>query len=336
MLRRGLWLAAWGLVVCLGPARADIVTGLMASYPLDGNANDVSGNGNHGSVVGSLVATTDRFGTPNAAYEFNGLNSYISIPNSASLSSPTTAITQAAWVEIYGNSKVGSLTFVPITMKSLDSANAFMYRMMASPTYFGAAFNNWNTSLSAGATLPPTEWHHITTVFNGSTIRFYFDGVFVNSQALVLTIAPDTRPLTLGADFAGVLEIYWGKMDDVRFYSRALSDADVLELYTDGPTDVARSPSMANFAIGHSLPNPTSGETRVEFVLGASESIQLNVYDVAGRRVRNVMSGALPAGPHVANWDGRTDSGQQAPSGVYFFRLQAGRHALSSRVVRVR
>ncbi len=45
--------------------------GLVACYPFNGNADDESGNGNHGTVY-SAILTDDRFGNMNSAYSFNG------------------------------------------------------------------------------------------------------------------------------------------------------------------------------------------------------------------------------------------------------------------------
>jgi hypothetical protein len=330
---------AWLLAVLLlgltfGSAQADITTGLIARYPLDGDATDISGYGNNGSFVGPVVAAADRFGNPSGACAFNGSNTYITIPNSASLSSPTTACTQAGWVYLYGVSAVGS-GFNPLLMKSTTGENAFMYRMITNPDYFGAAFNNWNTATSAGQVTPLNTWHHFVTVFNGATLKFYYDGSLVSTQAMVMTITPDARPLTIGADVPGVLEIFNGRIDDVRIYNRALTDADVVQLWAGGTTDVA-SGSTPGFYLGTSVPNPASGESRVEFRLESPQTIHLDVYDVAGRRVRMLESGARPAGQYWSSWDGRMDDGRQAPSGVYFFRLRADNRVTSSRIVRVR
>src|SRR5262249_1271476 len=62
----------------------------VASYPFNGNANDVSGNSNHGILGGETTKptlTTDRFGNPNSAYLFGGYynKNWIEIPNSPSL-----------------------------------------------------------------------------------------------------------------------------------------------------------------------------------------------------------------------------------------------------------
>src|SRR5262245_58673818 len=53
------------------------VNGLVAWYPFTGNANDSSGNGYHGTVLGPTL-TTDRFGNANSAYNFDGNTNYIS------------------------------------------------------------------------------------------------------------------------------------------------------------------------------------------------------------------------------------------------------------------
>jgi hypothetical protein len=66
-------------------ASADINTGLVAYYPFNGNANDQSGNGNHGTVFEATL-TTDRFGNDNSAYSFDGVNDYISVNDTPELS----------------------------------------------------------------------------------------------------------------------------------------------------------------------------------------------------------------------------------------------------------
>ncbi|UCC68831.1 MAG: hypothetical protein JSV79_02570, partial [Armatimonadota bacterium] len=99
-----LWLAAAGVVLCVGevalwakveqtriptlrtprlPAlKREIPTPrhLVAHLPLRGNANDVSGNGNHGMVLGGSL-TADRFGQADCAYGFDGVNDYVELAN---------------------------------------------------------------------------------------------------------------------------------------------------------------------------------------------------------------------------------------------------------------
>jgi len=332
MSRRFLLLLA--LLTVSQPVHADITTGLIARYPFDGNANDVSGNANHGALMGSVSGTTDRFGLPNRAYSFNGLNAYILVPASTSLNSPTTACTQAGWALLYGVSQVGS-GFNPLIMKSTTGDNAFMYRMITNPDYVGAAFNNWNTAQSAGQVTPLNTWHHFATVFNGATVRYFFDGVYIGSQPMVMSIAADNRALTIGADFPGIPEYFNGKIDDVCLYNRALSDADIAELYQQA-TPTAVIGSAPSLSVGYAMPNPASGESRLQFQLASSEDVRLDVFDVAGHHIRNLGSGVRESGSHSISWDGRGDDGRQSASGVYFFRVKTSNQTLTRSIVLMR
>ena len=71
-------------------------------------------------------------------------------------------------------------------------------------------------------------------------------------------------------------------------------------------------------------PNPFSGSTRVGFTLDRAGDANLDVYDVAGRRVRTLESGSRSVGRHEVLWDGKDDAGREVASGVYFVRLRAG------------
>ena len=72
-------------------------------------------------------------------------------------------------------------------------------------------------------------------------------------------------------------------------------------------------------------PNPFNPRTEIAFHLDRSEEVELHIYDSRGRRVRRLVEREiLPAGPHVAGWDGRDDRGGALGSGVYFGRLRAG------------
>jgi gliding motility-associated-like protein len=71
---------------------------LLLYYPFSGNANDASGNGYHGTVFNATLAD-DRFGNPNSAYYFNGVNSYIEFPNVAALKPPL-PVSFSFWIQI--------------------------------------------------------------------------------------------------------------------------------------------------------------------------------------------------------------------------------------------
>ena len=56
-----------------------VTNGLVAHYPLDGNAQDVSGNNNHGTIQGDITPCEDRFGNSNSAFSFDRVNDYVQL-----------------------------------------------------------------------------------------------------------------------------------------------------------------------------------------------------------------------------------------------------------------
>ena len=81
-------------------------------------------------------------------------------------------------------------------------------------------------------------------------------------------------------------------------------------------------------------PNPASTTSRLAFALSASAPVRLELYDVTGRLVRRLINGVvMPAGPHSVVWDGRTDAGDRARSGLYLARLRADGAESTTRLV---
>jgi hypothetical protein len=62
------------------------------------------------------------------------------------------------------------------------------------------------------------------------------------------------------------------------------------------------------------------GASIVRFGVAKAGRVQVNIYDVAGRKVRGLADRVFPAGEHVLQWDGTDDAGTKAPRGVYFVR----------------
>lgn len=83
-------------------------------------------------------------------------------------------------------------------------------------------------------------------------------------------------------------------------------------------------------------PNPVRRQGHVRFAANTRAPVSLAIYDVSGRRVRTLASGAMEPGEHEAAWDGRDDGGIEVTSGIYFVRLRVGAATRTSRMVFVR
>jgi len=83
-------------------------------------------------------------------------------------------------------------------------------------------------------------------------------------------------------------------------------------------------------------PNPFNPETTIDFTIPESGHVTIDVYNVAGQKVRRLFSEYMPAGTNKLVWDGENDSGITVSSGVYFFRLEMGDIVLSHRMMLLR
>ncbi|MBN1827006.1 MAG: family 16 glycosylhydrolase [Candidatus Eisenbacteria bacterium] len=103
------------------------------------------------------------------------------------------------------------------------------------------------------------------------------------------------------------------------------------------PTAVAAPSPPRAFALHPNTPNPFNPSTTIAYDLARPSAVDLAVYDVAGRKVRTLVSaGNLSAGRHEVVWNGRGDDGRDVASGVYFCRLLAGGYSETRRLLLLR
>ena len=300
--------------------------GLIADYPFDGNSNDISNNNNNGTVV-NAVLTTDRFGNPESAYEFDG-TAYISVASSNSLNSPKRELTQCAWVQITQWGWSGN-TFVPIIMKSDVFNYNFQYRLAVSESYLITSINNWDNSAYANFTPQLNVWYFVATVLNNDSVASYVNGNLLSSYPIIPgPINYDAKPLEIGRDMPGAEEDFFGKIDDIKIYNRALSYEEIFNLYQFGSTtsidnnnQILMTPN--EFKLDQNYPNPFNPSTKISWKLPVSSHQTLKVYDVLGNEVSTLVDENKPAGSYEVEFKTSVANFQLA-SGIYFYRLQAG------------
>ena len=83
-------------------------------------------------------------------------------------------------------------------------------------------------------------------------------------------------------------------------------------------------------------PNPASRRTAIAFELAAPGEVRLEIYDATGRMVRRLVNENRAAGAQSAVWDGKSEEGSRAPTGVYYARLQTGSVTIARPLVRVK
>jgi hypothetical protein len=204
---------------------------LIAYYPFDANANDVSINGYNGLVTGAQL-TIDRFGATNSAYRFTDSTTYIQAPVNFDDASN---ITVSAWVKFDSNAK-GQTFFAQ------DTANAgvlFGYNIEGN---IGMWLGGDNTGF-VGVVKPVVpvigKWYMATATYDGRQMKLYLDGALVGIEPYSggIVYRPDNASrIGDGVSLTGYP--MQGSIDEVRIYAQALSDEDIALLFSyESPND---------------------------------------------------------------------------------------------------
>jgi len=247
--------------VCnLSQIPSNLRTGLVAYYPFCGNATDVSGNGNNGTVTGATL-TTDRFGTANQAYNFNGVNNYINIPNSNSISIQNN-FSVSVWFLMNGggcNPRIFEIN------QNINSCGGYVFAVNGtsntSRTIHGANFGSCTAGIGFNSTqpIPALQWNHLVMSVNGvaGVGKLYLNGQLIQTVngVQIPTFSYNGNPLTLGNINSGRCDWWGGKIDDLFLYNRAISECEVQQLYTATSSEIPASGAVSI--------NPLSDTTRV-------------------------------------------------------------------------
>jgi len=221
--------------------------GLVAYYPFNSNSLDESGNNNNGTVNGATL-TSDRFGKPNSAYKFDGVNDYISIKNSDSLNPAN--ITISAWyfgTQFFTGDGNNVIIHKPYTS---HVAPYYQWHLGVGTQLYPGSFNfhGWPTSVSrsiSSGAISTTDvidkWNHLVTSFDGVVLKLYINGKLEASQSLssYSPIVPYNKDVFIGRH--GNAGNQWdhtpGIIDDIYIYSRSLGNDEIQRLYTNKSTN---------------------------------------------------------------------------------------------------
>ncbi len=85
--------------------------------------------------------------------------------------------------------------------------------------------------------------------------------------------------------------------------------------------------------LDQNVPNPFNPTTVIKYAIASDNAVNLTIYDVAGRKVRTLVNERQRADAYRITWDGSNDTGQKVASGVYFYKLVAGKFTQTKKMV---
>ncbi len=229
----------WQISSCSAPPQ-----NLVAHYDFDEStgtaANDVSGNGNTGALTNGPAWTAGKI---NGALNFDGVDDYVSVPDSVSLNPDY--LTTSLWFKADGFADDTGLI-----AKGSDSNRQFwewIYHGNLSLEIGNAGFTNYIYPFQKDT------WYNLAVTYDGSNIITYINGAQVSVIPQSTGAIPsDTNPLYMGA-LPGYVS-FDGTIDDVRIYNYALSASEILTIYNEGAgsacNSIADSDGDSSISIG--------------------------------------------------------------------------------------
>ena len=156
------------------------------------------------------------------------------------------------------------------------------------------------------------------------------NGSFEPGPGNLLASTPDTASFDGGWTWdAG----YWYKVAAVDIHG---NESVYAVLGPDMITGDDPAPLPAATFLAQNWPNPFNPSTTIAFGLRERGSVSLRIYDAAGRLVKVLVEGAMPAGEYEAVWNGTDAGGRPVASGMYFYRLSAGDFTETRKMVLLR
>lgn len=287
-----------------------LTPGLVAAYAFNegtGTAvSDASGNNNN-TLTNGPAWTSGRFGN---ALEFDGAGARVTVPHSASLNL-TTAMTLEAWV--YPATAAPNVSRVVISKNDNDGYFLLSASSSNNLPATGGTFAGGGQITFAPATLAVGKWTHLATTFDGATVRLFVNGNEVASQVQITPLLPTTGTLRIGGDPPA--RFFAGRIDEVRIYNRALSEAEIqADMNTAISSDVTPPAPPAALT--------AAGATAMQINLAWNASADP---DVSSYRIERCMSAACGNFFEVATGSGTTyvDTTALLPETTYGYQVRA-------------
>lgn len=297
------YISLFGISVASVKAQVNLNQGLVAYYPFNDNANDLSGNGFNGTLVNSPVLSSDQIGRATSAYTFNGTTTYIKlgdILDSVFTKTPNATFSISGWAKTNSMSSIQGDNF--IVAKSSGGTGPYQWYILHENDGKIAGlidYSNINGTnyyeLKSTTTIPVNTWFSFTLVYDGNEaidtdrLKFYVNGisgVFSRKAGSgARTTLNTTQEITIGGTYlqsnGNPVNVYDGSIDEIRIYNRALNAAEVDSLNTF--TTVLRT-GLPNIANNNKAivfyPNPSESGT---FYFENHSIKEISVFDISGR-----------------------------------------------------
>ena len=307
------------LMISVAFGQVDLSSGLIAHFPMNGNANEIINQDKQGTVNNAELAA-DRFGKEESCYFFDETKkAYIAGMTDETLPDGSSPRTLSAWIKTPSNGNGGFVVFDYGKMaNNMDCSLCYIKKKVV--------LSFWANDIWGSIDINDDQWHLILAAWDGTTVSIYVDGELDASQT------PDQIPnttlggsLTIGVTNNKLWHHFNGLIDDIRIYNRALSQGEVKSLYESATSGIMNKQNklINDFQLYPNYPNPFNPTTSIRYTLAKPGEVTLKVYNLMGKEIVTLVDGMQSVG----NYD-ILFHGDNLASGVYVYELMEGNHSM--------
>lgn len=262
-------------------ATVTVTAGLVAYWSFNENSgttvNDSLSNNNTGTINGATWTS----GKVNSALSFDGTNDYVNAGSGTSLNI-TDEITISAWVKPSNDSVRQIIVWKGVAGDGFGPDDIELHVEAVSYGYFGAQYMGQSLLYAPTGGFSTGVWYHLAlTVKNGQFARFYQDGILrASNESLVAYDVSSVSPQTYIGRPSSNSRYFSGSIDEVKIYSRALSDSEVLADYNASNNSTDTTLPTISISISSPTNNQTFTNPSITVIGTASDNIALSKVEV--------------------------------------------------------
>lgn len=256
----------------------------IAAYPLDGDATDSTGNG-YGGIVFGPVPTEDRWGNPNSAMLFDGFNDYIELNGNAPILTGAT-MTITAWARMDGTGGGAGNAHQIFSQRNNGVSTTPTIDLRAENPAGNASIGIRTDGGVAESAQTPREnygtWHFYVGVIDSASLKIYVDGTLRSTSPFSFAGGDVTNidRVEIGRQFfsGSANSLMRGAIDDLRIYDCGLSDAQVLDIFSESGSTSINPVDQSTWNV---YPNPADD---MLFVSGWNAEYNYEVFNGLGQQ----------------------------------------------------
>lgn len=202
-----------------------LTSNIIAAWQFDENAGSVANDvfGIHNGVITGYNWVP---GISGSALEFDGQGGHVQVPNATNFNPVGDKISFSFWFKLSEVGKGGAILFQNVKYILRMDAQGRLGFALYTPLYHDIVMTYADRILN-------TDWHHGAATYDGETMKLYIDGVLKASESNSGALHSSTGDVYIGNQNS--LNNFYGSVDEVFIYDIALTETEVIQLYTTNP-----------------------------------------------------------------------------------------------------